>query len=222
MALKKKTAKKSSPAKATKPKQSPTKKAPVSKTKADSSGGFDKTAWAKATAAAAKAWNKKRGKPTAGIGEANANVEDGTYVAKVSGMRLGVDKNGKPYMSFTYVITRGDAKGEQLSSYHSLDPANEKSDKIQQAVNHLENIGVDTSELDLSTDLPGLMKEINTAQPAVRLNVKTNAGYQNVFVREALEDEEADEEESEYDDGEEEEETEEEEIEEEEEEEEEE
>lgn len=120
-------------------------------------------------------------------GSANPNVEDGRYIAQLLGFELQKSSAGRDQIKRSFKITEGESKGEKLTDYQGLD-----TDKgISFFMRDIKRLGYE--EPESLEDCGPIVKEINEEQPMIRITVKNNGDFQNVFIDKALSADEVDE-----------------------------
>lgn len=150
----------------------------------------------KKLAAAQKKW--KKAKPASSSGMVNENVEDGNYTAKLTGKDIKI-QNNKPAVLLQYTIEDEDAADEVVTARYWL----ETEQNLSYLKRDLGRFGYEVDDLDLSSDLDGILDEIVEAEPVCRISVRTSDEWQNVYlnrVDEMNEDENEEDEEEEDDD----------------------
>lgn len=118
-------------------------------------------------------------------GAGNPNVEDGRYIAQLMGLELGQSSSGRDQIARDFKIIEGESKGEKLRDYQGLDT--EKG--ISFFMRDLKRLGYE--EPDGLEECGPIVEEINKEKPKVRITVKNNGEFQNVFIDKALSDDEA-------------------------------
>ena len=124
-----------------------------------------------------------------------AEVDDGTYIARVTGMKLveveTKEGKGKPgtelKMVTDFTVVEGDEKGKTVSDWRSL----EREDSLKWVIVFLRSLGVSNAE-DFDIDsLEEIMEAVVAERGAYRIRLKTgDSGYQNLRVLKAVETDE--------------------------------
>ena len=124
-----------------------------------------------------------------------AEVDDGTYIARVTGMKLveveTKEGKGKPgtelKMVTDFTIVEGEEKGKTVSDWRSL----EREDSLKWVIVFLRSLGVANAE-DFDIDsLEEIMEAVVAERGAYRVRLKTgDSGYQNLRVLKAVETDE--------------------------------
>ena len=96
-------------------------------------------------------------------------MEDGSYEAKLTSVKAGVDKSDVPYVSLQFVVTKGPAKGERPSIYHGM----RNEDSIEYLVKDCKRLGIETDEMELDETIDALL-ELASEKPLVKIDVKNN------------------------------------------------
>ena len=149
-------------------------------------------------AAGGKAWEASRTVKDARGSFEDPEIDDGTYVARLTNGRTGSDKNGFPYAAFDFTVARGQFEGVTVSKFHSIRERGQRN--VGQALDSLfidlQRLSPDEdfSELD-PEDIEGLVVDLVAEEPVVQIGVKNNTVgdkvYINVFINKKLEDTEA-------------------------------
>ena len=138
-----------------------------------------------------KAWNDARTAKDTGTSFEQEPIEDGTYVARLSGGRCGSDKNGNPYVAFDFTIDRGTFEGVRVSKFHSI--ASRGNRTVEQA---LQSLFIDLQRLDPETDysetdageIEGVVEELWSDSPAVQIGVKNNGQFVNIYINKRVDE----------------------------------
>lgn len=154
------------------------------KTKTKKSGGSsDGVSWKKRLARSSAAWKKgvessKKGGFTQDV------IEDGTYIARLTGGKLvEIDgKDGKSVLKLVtdFTIVEGDEKGKTA---HDWRLAEGDEEAMKWLAIFLQNLGVDNvGDMEME-DLEDVIKDLVKARNAYRIRLRTgDAGYQNMRV----------------------------------------
>lgn len=145
-------------------------------------------------------WKKARDVEPTNAGK--PDIEDGSYVAKltdaVPGVREVQVKEGKvtkkvkvPNVRYSFQITKGEYKGTKLSRIDSFDEKN-----AERSSANIQRLGYETEDVEMS-DLPDLFAQIKEDAPVVKLAVKNNGEYLNVYINGIVGDDDEDEDEDE-------------------------
>lgn len=136
-------------------------------------------AWGKLAKRAGKKFDAAKKLAKEG-GAGNPKVEDGRYIAQLVGLELGQSSAGRDQIARDFKIIEGELKGEKLRDYQGLDT--EKG--ISFFMRDLARLGYE--EPDGLEDCGPIVEEINKEKPQVRISVKNNGEFQNVFIDKAL------------------------------------
>jgi len=161
------------------------------------SQGFDEAA-----GSLDKAWGKSKTSAATGgrnFGP-NMNVPDGNYVARISGAKTGVPKNGgEPYFRITYVIL-GELDGEKVQSYDELSDveAFDGKTRLDLASERLQACGIDTEKIKSLRELPKVAEQMTKKGQHIHIGIQNNHvtaeesndgkphDYQRVYVNEVI------------------------------------
>ena len=138
-----------------------------------------------------KAWDDARTVKDTGTSFEQQPIEDGTYVARLSGGRCGSDKNGNPYVAFDFTVDRGAFEGVRVSKFHSIVSRGNRT--VEQA---LQSLFIDLQRLDPETDysetdageIEGVVEELLSENPAVQIGVKNNGLFVNIYINKRVDD----------------------------------
>jgi len=137
-----------------------------------------------------KSWKKSRTK-TDPYGTFSG--PDGTYTVKLSNVNVGVvQKDGKykgaPFISFNYIVTAGEFKGQTPGDYRMLVDFSENytiDDVMDSLTYTLQKLGVDTEAVEIE-DLEDIAAQLSADKPTCKIKVSTSKNksngqeYQNV------------------------------------------
>jgi len=145
-----------------------------------------------------KEWEKRRVQ-TSGYG-AVPEIEDGNYVCQLTACRSGADKNGHGYVSYNFVVQRGEFKSTKLDRFISLRvyPAREGEvqqtewDMVDRVKQDLQRLRYHTADMSLA-QIDAALTELNEEKPLLRCSVKNfkkrdgSKGI-NVYINDIIED----------------------------------
>lgn len=111
-------------------------------------------------------------------------LPEGIYTARLVSFSKGIAKQGKGdhYVSLRYLVTEGEHEGAKVGSYSSL--ATDIGGRIIGQV--LSKLGYDQENISFG-DLADVAKEITEAKTDVEIEIKHKDGYQNVYLKWAVE-----------------------------------
>lgn len=135
---------------------------------------------------ASSMWGKAREQAKAEPSFGN-EIEDGRYVATISEGKMGeAQTSGRFQIAWTYVLLEGDHKGETIRSYDGLETEN----NLIWLGRKLARLGFEIPET--LEEVQDICNKITKEKPTVRIRVKTNGEFQNVYVDQLLKGHEAD------------------------------
>tara|TARA_Y100000004_G_C8846238_1_gene382697 strand:- start:24 stop:719 length:696 start_codon:yes stop_codon:yes gene_type:complete len=142
-------------------------------------------------------WEASRSVSAGGGNFERDEVDDGTYVARLTSGRTGQDKNGNPYAAFDFEIGRGEFTGCTVSKFHSI--AERGNRTYEQALSSLfTDLKRMEPEEDFDTfepeDIESLVEDLVEEGPVLQIAVKNTISgerrFTNVYVNRRLDDEE--------------------------------
>lgn len=106
-----------------------------------------------------------------------STVEDGRYIARLTGSKIGESSKGNLGLTTEFTIVQGEETGTRLTRWDGL----ERDEGLPYVARHLKALGLEIDELDLE-NVEEQMGERVKERPAFRIRVKTNGDFQNIYV----------------------------------------
>lgn len=114
------------------------------------------------------------------------DIPDGAYTCKLSTARLAENRNGDPYVMFTYIVAGGEYEGKQLRDMHTIAESASGKRTVKMALNilsgNLQRLGVQTTGLNSPEKLAAALDKLVKGEPLVRLTFESNQYSGNVRI----------------------------------------
>lgn len=121
-------------------------------------------------------WEQSREESTKPGFTDGTTLSDARHICRLSAARLILAK-GKPAVVFEFTCVQGDEIGEKGVRFSNFDT----DDGIVYLQRDLRKLGAPVDEFD-AEQLPAQLKQLLEEAPAVRITVRTNDGYKNVYI----------------------------------------
>lgn len=126
-------------------------------------------------------WAEGQKKAKAGGGSQGTTLSPGKHVCRITDCKI-VDTAKGPAIVMEFTEIQGDEIGEKGTRWHNT----ETDEQLGHLLGDLRKLGVDTDALE-PEELPELCANIAQTAPTVRINIKENGQYMNVYLDKLIE-----------------------------------
>lgn len=153
-----------------------------------------KSEFAKRLKAANKNWASAKEKAAEKDGGGFTEFDDGRYMARLKGGKLGESESGRLQIAFAFEIQEGEHEGKTKYDYQGV----ESEQNLEYLGRRLTQLGYELpDDLDQIEDI---LEDIGKTKPLCKIRLKSKGDFQNVYIDKVFssdEDEESDEDETE-------------------------